>query len=464
MKKSVVLISSLAVVLLVGSCDRTSPEYPGMDKVSYTQTDEFIANPERGFYTGYACERSTDAPLTKYALQAARKEKRTLMMTEFWLKEFFESDISEQYLDIVRQSLQAFRDGGGKCILRFGYSNNIRDLNNPDADRPFDPTEEQVLRHISQLKPILQEYADIIYVLQAGFVGCWGEWHYTDHFIQGPQTEDDYLPRKHVTEALLDALPSNRQIELRTPKFKMSMYGWGLADTITRAEAHLPTTKARLAGHNDCFLANSSDQGTFNGPMDKQYWRAETNYTIMGGETCALSNFCQCDNAVNEVKLQHFSYIHIGYEPSVISYWKRNGCYDDMRRNLGYRFALTEGYFSKNPVAGEDYRFVIKVKNDGYASAMNPRDAEFVLTDASGKVLAVYPLDSDPRFWMPGETQVLDYTISIPSGATGTLGLYLNLPDPCENLRNNPLFSIAMANPEVWDEKTGYNLLRELQL
>ena len=199
--------------MLVGACTKPSQdEYPGMDKVQYKQTDEFIANPERGFYTGYSCESSDEAPLSKYALQLARSEKRTLMMAEFWLKEFFTSDISEEYLQIVRKTLQAFRDGGCKCILRFGYSNIIHDLNNPDADRPFDASEEQVLRHIAQLKPILEEYADVIYVLQAGFIGCWGEWHYTDNFIQSPQNTEDYLPRKRVTEALLDALPSSRQI------------------------------------------------------------------------------------------------------------------------------------------------------------------------------------------------------------------------------------------------------------
>ena len=460
-----VLFSCLASLMLVGACTKPSQdEYPGMDKVQYKQTDEFIANPERGFYTGYSCESSDEAPLSKYALQLARSEKRTLMMAEFWLKEFFTSDISEEYLQIVRKTLQAFRDGGCKCILRFGYSNIIHDLNNPDADRPFDASEEQVLRHIAQLKPILEEYADVIYVLQAGFIGCWGEWHYTDNFIQSPQNTEDYLPRKRVTEALLDALPSSRQIELRTPAFKMKMYGWGIADTLTKAEAHQPTVKARLAGHNDCFLANSSDQGTYNSPVDKEYWRAETKYTIMGGETCAMSNFCKCDNAVNEMKLQHFSYVHIGYEPSVIRLWRNNGCYDDMRRNLGYRFVLTEAFFDKSASAGQDYHMIIKIQNNGYAPVMNPRDAELVLTDESCKVLATYPLESDPRFWMSGETQVLDRNIKLPDNASGKLNLYLNLPDHCTSLRNNPLYSIAMANEDVWDEATGYNLLYSFKI
>lgn len=42
--------------------------------------------------------------------------------------------------------------------------------------------------------------------------------------------------------------------------------------------------------------------------------------------------------------------------------------------------------------------------------------------------------------------------------------LYLNLPDPCENLRNNPKFSIRLANEGVWDENTGYNRLYTFSL
>ena len=37
--------------------------------------------------------------------------------------------------------------------------------------------------------------------------------------------------------------------------------------------------------------------------------------------------------------------------------------------------------------------------------------------------------------------------------------LSLNLPDPCTTLRDNPLFSIQLANEGVWNESTGFNKL-----
>ena len=37
--------------------------------------------------------------------------------------------------------------------------------------------------------------------------------------------------------------------------------------------------------------------------------------------------------------------------------------------------------------------------------------------------------------------------------------IYLNLPDPMETLRDNPDYSIQLANEGVWEAETGYNSL-----
>ena len=62
------------------------------------------------------------------------------------------------------------------------------------------------------------------------------------------------------------------------------------------------------------------------------------------------------------------------------------------------------------------------------------------------------------------QTTVIDQNIELPSSASGECNLYLNLPDPCETLHNNPLFSIRLANEDVWEEKTGMNKLTTLSL
>ncbi len=456
-------IALTCLVLFAVSCEKNGDDvYDGLESETYTESTAVIANPERGFYSATEFHSASKSPVNQAKINAARVVGRTLHLLEYYLTDYMECDIADDYLQLVRTNFQALRDYGAKAIVRFAYKDNY-----DEKDHPWDASEEWVLRHVAQLKPILREYSDVLYVMQAGFVGSWGEWYYTDNFGMNPSKEADYQPRKHLLDALLDALPENRQVEVRTPTFKMIMYGYALADTLTAAEAHSGSVKARIAGHNDCFLASDSDTGTYKSNTEKTYWKAETRYTIMGGETCADTKpYCNCEDstvpgAVSTMSAYHFSYLHIGYHQDVISRWKKEGCFDEIDKRLGYRLVLREGFFTPKAKAGEDFRIVLKIDNIGFASPMNPRDAEFVLSDSSGKAVKTYALNSDPRTWHSGSI-TLDQTISLPTGLSGEYTLSLNLPDPETTLRDNPLFSIQLANKNIWDESTGYNKIKAL--
>ena len=65
--------------------------------------------------------------------------------------------------------------------------------------------------------------------------------------------------------------------------------------------------------------------------------------------------------------------------------------------------------------------------------------------------------DTDLRFWYTDEMQTIEVSF-VPKKA-GEYKLYLNLPDPKPNLRNDPRYSIRLANENCWDEQTGYNYL-----
>lgn len=453
----------LAVLLCIACNKNTVNEYPELDQVVYQASDEVIPNPERGFYSAAGISDASKTGLSVDGVNSARKQGRTLYLFEFYLTDFVNSDISDDFLQCIRRYFQSLRDNGAKCILRFLYSNG-----SSEKDKPWDATPAQVMSHVAQLKPLIQEYYDVIMVVQAGFVGSWGEWYYTDNFGDG-----DDPSRKALVDALLDAVPAQRQIELRTPAYKMNLYGYQLADTITRATAHQATTLARIGGHNDCYLASANDTGTYHGETERKYWAAESLYTIMGGETCGLSAYCHCQPEPNyqdahgvlqDMAIYHFTYLNQGYHSGVLSRWRKEGCYEEIQKRLGYRYVLEKAFFSKEPAAGSEMRVVLKIRNDGFAPAQNPRDAEFVLTDNAGKVIKTWPLDSDPRYWMPGQTTVIDQNIELPSGASGQCTLSLNLPDPCEKLRNNSRFSIRLANENIWEEETGLNKLTSISL
>ena len=75
------------------------------------------------------------------------------------------------------------------------------------------------MKHIEQLKPLWHKNKDVINVIDAGFIGGWGEWHSSAHGLDNPQD------RKDILFAILDALPEDRMVVQRDPRFKREIFG-----------------------------------------------------------------------------------------------------------------------------------------------------------------------------------------------------------------------------------------------
>ncbi len=454
--------ASLGRVIVVPSIDCSPGSGSGaLTSVSYTESTDETINPERGYYVSQSFRSASDSPVTESKMRSARYSGKSLILLEFYLTDFMASDISQSYLRLIENNFKALRSGGMKCILRFAYKDNYN-----DNDHPWDATETWVMRHIAQIKPLLQSYSDVIFVLQAGFIGSWGEWYYTDNFVMNPSSDADYQPRKRVLKALLDAMPASRQVQVRTPNFKLKLLGLGTSDALTAATAHDGFDRSRVAAHNDCFVASSNDKGTFHTDAERSFWKADTKYTIMGGETCAVSDYCHCDGSgsipgtLSELAAYHWTYLNSGYHSDVLKLWRTEGCSDEVEMRLGYRLVLSEGSFTESPARGGEMKVILKLSNKGFAAPMNPRSAYLVLTGSAGSELARWPLGSDPRSWQPDEgVFTIEKSITLPASATGKLQLHLALPDADASLATDPRFSIQLANEGVWDEETGLNLL-----
>lgn len=449
-----------AAVLAVAACnpvDKHPVEYEGLDHVVFTESDKVFANPERGFYSVKNFHSASDAKMTDRAIEVARTMNKTIYYNGYYPKDYMNGPIGEEFLEMMRYNMQVLRENGAKCVLRVAYSDS-------ETEKPWDPTPEVVLTHIENIKPVLQEYADVILTFQAGFVGVWGEWYYTENFVSNPKTPEDHALRKQVTDAMLAALPVERTISLRTPMFKRMMYADSYADTLTLETAYSGTPRSRISAFNDCFGADGSDMGTFSGADSRKMWMADSKYTFMGGETCALSKYCLCEQTLKDMEDYHWTYLNSEYNGKVLNRWKTGGCWDEIERRLGYRLSLTDVYNDKKAVAGQDFRVVLKLKNSGFSAPINPRAVELVLVDGNGKKTVYEQKDADPRYWFAGETVTLDRVIKIPSDASGECTLYLNLPDPKPTLHDNPLFSIRLANDGVWEEETGYNIVATFSL
>lgn len=455
---------SLLVVLLL-SVWFSSPiasAVPGSDfdsigetEVIYRGSKELLFNPERGHYTHLTFRNQHAGRLSASMLDSLRdNDKISLALTLYYLGEFMQGPVSDKMLDLINANMDMLRQSGLKCILRFAYTSNRN-------NEPWDAEAEVVLGHIEQLKPVLQKNSDVIAAMEAGFIGVWGEWYYSSHFgYPGP----DWEQRAKVLEAMLDALPSDRMICLRTPVFKLNLMNIGLHEPLNAGNAHKQTSIARIGHHNDCFLASQDDYGTYKDiPNEKEYLEKDTRFVVMGGETCNPSDFSGCDNALSELERFHWSYLNRDYHRGVLGSWKTDSCYEEVVRRLGYRFSLEKGRFIVRPGSEKSLEIQLSLINEGYAAPYNPRVAEIILEHVSG-YRHIAQMKDDPRFWLPGR-HTLEGRISLPVDApSGKYAVYLKLAPIEKSLYDNPFYSIRLANEGIWNVINGCNLLTEINL
>ena len=456
------LLPIVLVALLSAACNPNNPEPKG-DTILFTETDEIFTNPERGlfvqiYYT--SADLNAHASATTISKNRETAAKLSLYLHSYYLTDYMESDIPQEFLDRLDTNMQALREGGAKVVLRFSYKSSM-----DNKAKPFNATPEWVHKHIDQITPYLQKNADVIYCVQCGFLGSWGEWYYTDNgYRMNPTRDEDFEMRWEVLEHMLRAVPETRQVGLRIPSYKrryLKMRGDTLSSPLTAAEAHNGSYKARICGHNDCFVSSSNDVGTYmNGDIDRNFWAEDTKYTIMGGETCEKTSYSNGTNALSEMRKYHWSYLNRDYRESVTNMWRSDGTMDTILMRLGYRLALEKAIVTSKPKVGDKFEAYFELHNSGFAAPMNKRDVELVLVNASTGKKFVYPQTSvDPRFWLPNEQHKFTLACTLNDVEPGSYKLYLNLPDPYESLHNDPRFSIRLANENVWDEATGYNYI-----
>ena len=421
--------------------------------VNYSRSTAAITNPERGFYRHMEVHSSSYSGLDQNSLTSLRlNNNTTLVLRLFYLENFISTPISSAYLNSMQSDFNKIRAAGMKCIVRFAYSDN--------TNGALDASKAQILAHILQIKPLLIANEDVIYVMQAGFIGSWGEWYYTNYFGMSP-TPTDYANRKEVVDAILSALPGSRMIQLRTPTLKQKTFLTTTA--LAQSQAFNGTNIARTGHHNDCFLASSTDFGTYNNvSTEYPYLEQETKYVPMGGETCAVNApRSQCSTALYEMQKFHWSYLNFDYNPSVISGFQSDGCFPDIQNRLGYRLELVSGTYPIAATAGTAMNLNITILNTGFSSLINPRTAYLVLRNSNNNQEYTIALATNPRLWSAGAQQTITESVMLPSNIlTGSYHLYLKLPDSNATLSTRPEYSVQLANLNTWENATGYNNLQ----
>lgn len=435
--------------------------------VNYTADNETIfPNPERGFITMIGGSLTKSAPYGVKGQESslnkhANNDKGSIVLVHYYLDHFRSTTtIPTEVLNAFDEDMQVLREKGMKAIIRFSYANGTYEKSGGEESAK-DAAWTYVKEHIAQYKSHWQANADVIFCFQAGIVGAWGEWYYSDNYGNRQSTMND--SRRQVVDALLDAVPADRMIQLRTPLFKTGYMGDTKA--LTSEEAFTGTPRARLGQHNDAFLYDYDNMGTYTDTATQKPWLAqETLYVPIGGETDITElnkakKWATYEKTTAEMSRLHWTFIQSGYAETTTNMWRENGTFDELNRKMGYRYQLVSGTYGSEVKQGEKLSVNIKLKNVGYAPLYNERPAYIVLKNG-GKTYSL-KLASDPRRWLPnGVETVINEQLTVPSTIpAGTYQLYLHLPDAYTKLASDTRYSIRFANTGVWEETTGMNKL-----
>jgi hypothetical protein len=423
-----------------------------LTSIAFKEDTSVFSNPERGWYTSMETNEKLD---TKYI----KDNGISIVLIKLDLKQFIQSKISNEKLEETQAAFEQARKSGVKVIFRAAYGFDDKDFK--------EPSDINITKgHILQLKNIFYDNEDILYCVQAGFLGPWGEWHSS---VYGDVPS--LAARKEILFSLLEAVPVSRMVQIRRPMFIRDIFSTEKGGALLDGKsAFSGSALSRTAFHNDALLSTEIEYGTYVDPSfdrkaELEWTNNHNKYTIFGGETNFLSSYSDPQNAILELLKLHAQFINLDYLESVIDKWKnttfRNeNTFDYISKHLGYRFVIKSGGISSKIEAGKMLHISLNIENIGFSSPTNERDIEMIITNGNQTYKA--KINEDLRTWFR-ENGVMkkDWYFKLPSNLNaGLWDIYLNMPDCGEELRNRPEYSIRIANQSIWNNVNGYNLLK----
>ncbi len=381
-------------------------------------------------------------------------------------------DFDESFFDAWRLTLDNCRKNGCMVGLRFRY----------DAGGKADPEPaefDRVLGHISQIKEsgILEDYKDIIALVESGFVGKWGEQH------GGKYTSVEYKAR--LLDTLLDAVPDTIPVTVRTPDTFAQWAGLKRSElTDEKAiEAAGERAKSKRVGmYDDGYMGSDSDLGTYSDREKETDWLSSVaEETYFGGEFSGDIEYAKKfetylpENAIPEMYKTHLSYINGNIFGLYKDYTFGKYCDVDgvdnsayygesvfrfIRDHLGYRFVLRKSELTANVYQGDTVKVRFSVENTGFANPI-PHTQGSVILEKDGTYIKA-PVDLDCHSWRSGTVTDSEISVKLPDSIrTGDWNIYLKetMGNYGDEIKEMPLRSIHFANEGTWNSALGANLL-----
>lgn len=417
----------------------------------------------------------------------------TITQLYIYLTAFWDTDvISEAGLANVQLLFDGLRAHNVKALLRFAYSRDDGRLGN--GHQGANPGYNRTLKHIAQLKPIIEKNWDVIALVEAGFIGTWGEW--SPRYGTASQNTG-------IATSVFDFIPEGYNMVVRYIDIRNSL------------KSLLSASQMNHIGFcNDYFTTGLKNCGSSDWCMDSDdykhvaevsfnaYMRAEIPYNE--GPPWGFDILMEPETVLRVLKEHHYSALDItqNYADN-ITHWKtvsvvpamleRNAIffeesyfteadgrpvprplYDFIRDHLGYRLnVLPEPVLN---ATNNELTYNIGITNTGFATVINPKTAYLVLIDDQNQIVQEIALnDVNTKSWQPWASskpaELLTHTIAGTAALEVTAGTYkvgLWIPDPVESIKYNPGYCIKFADDNGavthWYNPThAVNIIGEIQ-
>jgi uncharacterized repeat protein (TIGR01451 family) len=369
--------------------------------------------------------------------------------------------LSQTMLDDMNTRLAAYQGTGMKVMIRFTYNFG------PIGPTAMDPPLSVILNNLDQVAPIVLQYEDIVFAIEAGFIGTWGEWHDS---TSGNDTAA-------AQQALLD---------------KERSYFSGVFPILVRYPGDLiqyagTTPQPDLGMHDDYYASSADDGGTWDtcdtgggwclsgdtASQFQSYAAAVSTTTMFVGEFGALYSPLQTCAALN-----NYSYTYhpqsIGITPypqTIDTELQSEGCGSSFLNMVGTRIELQGATIIGNPTPNGQLFVALTLANTGFGRVIRARPATLVFS-SGGNVVAQIPValsDMDLRQLgssSPPTPQAFQFTITLPATfpSSGQISMSLLIPDPAPSLTTQPAYALPLnsldqSSNAIFAPATGYNLI-----
>lgn len=374
-KRILIVIPCIFILLCIFALFLIDKNYYTIEytPIELKETTAVLDNPYCGWYQICAYMLTNDAynhfdDLTNRYIRTCANTR--LALIEINLKNFNNSDLSDNALRQIDRILTMWNDGRHHLILRFMYDWDGKAVETEPSDISI------VKKHMEQTAEIVNAHTDTVYILQGIFIGNHAEMNNSNYMDK----ENMMMLAKH-----LDSLISQDIfLSVRTPQH---------IRTILQT-ASIPENN-RIGLYNDGMLGSTLDLGTYGAAKDQF---TEENYMLKGnraqeldyqnklcknvpngGEVVLENSLNDIDNAVSSLSTMHVSYLNCLHDASVLNKWKTQTYqgddifnnvtgYDYMTTHLGYRYTFIQSSVNYKKF-NDTFNVNFNIKNVGFSSS-----------------------------------------------------------------------------------------------